>query len=825
MAWYDTDWSYRKKLDVDQSVADSDLTDFPIHVDIEDDPDLRDKAQASGKDVLFTAEDATTKLDHDLVEHTAKVAQDGVWTWFSRPEAIYDPASDKTFIGMVRDNEDNTGDQVIISYDHTNDVWAENVIRQTPNMDDHNNPVLLLRQDGHICAGINDHTNSTFLGFWISDNPGDIASGGTLQDLTSKIVGECTYAQPRQFATSGDIWLTYRDNDGSNNNHRRRYIKSTDGGQTWSSPTDLVNFNNGKIPYMHIKMDGDILHILYTNGHPRSMPEGENDLWHAKYDDTTGEYMDSAGNVISAPVNTNGTQIWDASTNNANAWNWDLAVDGSGNPVAVFAEIRFVDQDGTTSSETDRIEADHRYRYAKWDGSAWQSYEVAQSAPLLDARFEEQYSPGVVINHEDTSTLYVSVKNSNGVELREYTTSDGGQSWSYEMKQREAFRPVRPRNAHPDLPLVFLGPSEDYRWNTQSNRIETYVGATDSTAARGHRTRARVNVPAVTSGSDTSIFIYYGNGSASLQENRAGVDGSDVEVAAWGDIMLLPDFYTLDWPSGQSVATFDIGFAPNDFSTGNDEHIFTDWTNGEATETADSEAILRKNLSDNAEGFVRTDDGTDKGATVGGEFTDLTFTNHVVKAFSVRYDGSTLEGFMGAIKSADSYAGGNDLKTGASQYVTGYSQHTTESLGHANGKLSYARISGAAESDSVIAARQRFIEQPQSYLILNAESTAPTGRTLNASLQGAPGTLNVDLAPTVTIDAGLQGAAGSLNATVAPEVQVDATLQGATGTMNATLSTIQKATVTASLEGAGGTLNAQIGDIPRLATLEAKLTD
>lgn len=116
---------------------------------------------------------------------------------------------------------------------------------------------------------------------------------------------------------------------------------------------------------------------------------------------------------------------------------------------------------------------------------------------------------------------------------------------------------------------------------------------------------------------------------------------------------------------------------------------------------------------------------------------------------------------------------------------------------------------------------------PLSAGVSNVLVSEVTTRTLDASLQGAAGTLNADLAPTVTIDAGLQGAAGTLNATVAPSVDVDASLQGAAGTLGADLSTGSTLTIDASLQGASGTLNASIteADVKRLATLNAKLTD
>jgi len=52
-----------------------------------------------------------------------------------------------------------------------------------------------------------------------------------------------------------------------------------------------------------------------------------------------------------------------------------------------------------------------------------------------------------------------------------------------------------------------------------------------------------------------------------------------------------------------------------------------------------------------------------------------------------------------------------------------------------------------------------------------------------------------------------------------------ASLEVAPFTLNASVATVEANTITASLEMQPFTVNGQIGDIPRLATLAAKLTD
>ena len=65
VAWYGINWSYRKKITIDYTKVKADLNDFPIMVNITD-MGLRDYAQSDGDDILFTLDNGTTKLSHEI---------------------------------------------------------------------------------------------------------------------------------------------------------------------------------------------------------------------------------------------------------------------------------------------------------------------------------------------------------------------------------------------------------------------------------------------------------------------------------------------------------------------------------------------------------------------------------------------------------------------------------------------------------------------------------------------------------------------------------------------------------------------------------------
>ena len=68
-AWYDTNWTFRKKLTIDSAQVPANQTNFPVLVSLATDTDLAADAQDSptaGFDILFTDSTGTFKLSHEL---------------------------------------------------------------------------------------------------------------------------------------------------------------------------------------------------------------------------------------------------------------------------------------------------------------------------------------------------------------------------------------------------------------------------------------------------------------------------------------------------------------------------------------------------------------------------------------------------------------------------------------------------------------------------------------------------------------------------------------------------------------------------------------
>lgn len=63
--WYNSDWSYRKKITIDHTKVAGDLTYFPVLINIASDANLASYARDDGFDILFTSANGTSKLDHE----------------------------------------------------------------------------------------------------------------------------------------------------------------------------------------------------------------------------------------------------------------------------------------------------------------------------------------------------------------------------------------------------------------------------------------------------------------------------------------------------------------------------------------------------------------------------------------------------------------------------------------------------------------------------------------------------------------------------------------------------------------------------------------
>ncbi len=223
-----------------------------------------------------------------------------------------------------------------------------------------------------------------------------------------------TYVNPVMLSEENNrIYLFWRGVDNKPN-----YSFSDDLGNTWSAGRIFVlpdRIYEMRRPYMKVESNGkNKIMFAFTDGHPNS--ENENSIYFMYYkggnlynveDEKIGELGNDPVNPRQASV------VYDAAITKHKAWIWDIAMDEKENPVLVY--VKFPDNQN------------HIYSYAKWDGNKWRTNDLINSGSWFpdDKEREQNYSGGLVLDHENPDILYLSVKRGLKFEIEKWITKNG----------------------------------------------------------------------------------------------------------------------------------------------------------------------------------------------------------------------------------------------------------------------------------------------------------------------------------------------------------------------------------------------------------------
>ncbi|MBN2093457.1 BNR-4 repeat-containing protein [candidate division KSB1 bacterium] len=398
---------------------------------------------------------------------------DGAWCWFSDPRAVYHQGEkEQTYTAWV----DSSGNIFIGAYNHATQKITTFLLHEKFERDDHDVPSILIRNDGRIIVFYSRHSKDDYY-MRISENPEDITSWQPLQQLhlndndiypTDMLRTYC-YSNPFQLsAEKGRIYLFWRGLD-----HKPCISISEDNGETWSKGRILISprdtYKNQR-PYIKYASNyQDKIHFAFTDGHPRNEPT--NGIYYACYRD--GGFYRADGSFItsldSLPLDSRAADlVYDARLTNVRAWVWDVAADAQGFPAIVYTRLP--------------AETDHRYHYARWNGTKWLDHEIVpagkwfpQTPPGTNER-EVHYSGGIALDHGNPDIVFLS-RPVNGVfEIEKWWTTDLGQTWkSVAITQNSQNNNIRP--------YVVLNSSPENRPYLLWMNFERYVHYTDYRSA------------------------------------------------------------------------------------------------------------------------------------------------------------------------------------------------------------------------------------------------------------------------------------------------------------------------------------------------------
>jgi hypothetical protein len=377
---------------------------------------------------------------------TYELTADGTWCWFQDPRAVYYEGEKKqTYTGWIN----SKGKVQVASYNH--ETGDTNVKTISPpdftQIDDHNNPTALVREDGRVLVAFSGHFYGP-MRVLVSTNPEDISSFGPEANFGNNV----TYANPYQIGDSTVMF--YRDGV----TWHPTINVSDDGGVNWGTPSELITRNGSqKRPYVKYTQDSKGgIHMTFTTGHPRQEPE--NKIYYAYFKDN--KFYKADGTLLKdfatdGPLDIDAGEvetIYDASY--GKGWTWDIALDSEEHPVILYAAF------------PDNL--NHHYYYASWDGTKWITNHIVNSGkwfpqtPEGGNEPEPNYSGGMVLDPENPSIVYLS-KQVNGVfEIYKYVTSDRGATWDTTAITKST--PSNMINVRPVIPRGHKPGSFDVMW-------------------------------------------------------------------------------------------------------------------------------------------------------------------------------------------------------------------------------------------------------------------------------------------------------------------------------------------------------------------------
>jgi hypothetical protein len=360
-----------------------------------------------------------------------ELTPDGAWCWFSDPRAIIDRGT--MYAGWMN----SEGSVQIGATDQRSRQTQIETIKEKFEVDDHDCPALLQLPDGRLAAFFSLHAAGD-MHLRITTKPRDISQWTDDRTLGFGAAGKgTTYANPAMLSDENNaIYLFWRGND-----FKPNFSVSRDQLQTFSPPRTLIQrpgANNDNRPYTKVWNDGKSrIDLIFTDGHPRN--ERNNSVYFVRYEN--GGFFKADGTRIGGlddlPLDpASCDKVYDGATA-GRAWVWDICEDAKGNPVLTYTRLP--------------AETDHRYHYARWNGSAWDDHEIVaaggwfpQTPPGTRER-EPHYSGGISIDPQHPQTVYLSRPVDGVFEIERWSTPDGGASWKSEpITQHSTTSQVRP---------------------------------------------------------------------------------------------------------------------------------------------------------------------------------------------------------------------------------------------------------------------------------------------------------------------------------------------------------------------------------------------
>ncbi len=420
---------------------------------------------------------ASAALLIDAVRQVAHAAEtrilnnDGAWCWFQDERVLVHRGY--LIAGSVangRFGPDRKGDIDLVLYHLESGTTRRIELHDRLQADDHNAPSVLVLPDGRLLAVYARHGPENRFYYRRTRSADDLTDWGPIQEFVPSERSRITYANllclAKENQGRGRVYNFYRGLDAK---FKPSYAYSDDLGEQWIGGNVVVEVPSEfpHRPYVKYTSDSrDTIHLLFTEGHPR---DHDNGLYHAYYRNgllhrSDGKRIARLSDGLSRPQE--GTQIFAGDANNV-AWCCDLELDEQGRPFAVYSI-----QKNSAGLPVGQGGEDHRYRYARWDGTRWHDHQVAFAGSRLYAQ-EDDYTGLISLDPDNLNHVYIStnadpltgkpliskVDGQCHYEIFHGVTPDGGRTWNWSAitsnSSADNLRPVVPRGSTRNTVLLW----------------------------------------------------------------------------------------------------------------------------------------------------------------------------------------------------------------------------------------------------------------------------------------------------------------------------------------------------------------------------------
>jgi hypothetical protein len=350
----------------------------------------------------------------------------GAWSYFGDPRAISHDGH--TFTGWI-----STTGNVWVARLTAGGTLTKNLIFRGLGRDDHNNPSLVFRRDGHIVVFFSPHSGHHLpppgipknMYYRTSLQRFSIAEFGPVHTIPTNVPGGLGYTYPNPIQLRGKLWLFWR---GGNWNPTFSYTRN---GRDWVPARELVVSSHGQRPYTKYVGDGDTrIHGIFTDGHPRDF---DNSLYYMRYENGVLHGADGRrlGTLRSVPLHISRfDRIYRFSARGGRAWGHDIALQPNGRPVVVY---------------TRRVANRDTFYFAYFNGTKWVSRRIVEAG----AGRQSFHSGGASFDHEDPRVIYLSRTIGRWNQVEKWFTRDHGRTWQTQQltgaTDGYSIRPVTPR--------------------------------------------------------------------------------------------------------------------------------------------------------------------------------------------------------------------------------------------------------------------------------------------------------------------------------------------------------------------------------------------